>query len=88
MPKITGAVKHDDKPFTGSLIITALNGSVTQYSVSTGKLQDSVSLPPGYYTASMVPEDSRKMSSYPQYKIRVPEGEEVTWDKIEIEQLV
>lgn len=88
MPKITGTIKQDDRPFSGMIIVTALNGTVKQVAVKSGKLDEQLELSVGYYSVSMVPSDARKQSSYPQYKWRVPEGEAIEFEKIEIEQLV
>jgi hypothetical protein len=87
MPKITGTVKDIDKPFSGMLILTALTGAVLQFPIKNGKPDEDLEIKPGHYTGQFVPSDAKKQSSYPNYKLHVPEGESVDFDKIDIDRL-
>lgn len=87
MSKLVGFLKEDDRPFTGSIIVTALNGVVQSYSIKSGKPKDEIELKPGYYNIQLVSEEAKKQSSYPQYKWRIPDAKEVDFDKIESEAL-
>lgn len=87
MSKLVGTLKEGDRPFTGQIIITALNGSVESYGVKSGKPKDEIDLKPGYYNVQLVSEEAKKQSSYPQYKWRIPDAKEVEFDKIESESL-
>lgn len=87
MAKLVGTLKSEDKPFTGSLIVTALNGSVNSYGIKSGKPKNEIELKPGYYNIQLVSEEAKKQSSYPQYKWRIPDAKEVEFDKIESESL-
>ena len=84
MPRITGSITKD----TGMLIVTNLSGKVSQHPIKDGQPHQDLVLEPGHYNISFVPEETKRTSSYSQYKIRVPECEEVDFGKIEIEQLV
>jgi hypothetical protein len=88
VPKIVGSVKYQEKPFTGMLIINDLSGNLSQLPVKDGKPDKDLVLQSNLYTLQFVPSDSPKVSSYPQFKLRVPEGETVEFDKLELEQLV
>jgi hypothetical protein len=88
MPKIVGEIKHDDKPFTGMLIINSLDSKLHQFAVKKGEPDKDIVLQSNFYTLQFVPSDAPKVSSYPQFKMRVPEGKEVDFDKLDIEQLV
>lgn len=88
MPKIIGTIKYKDKPFTGMLIVNGLNGNLTQYAVKKGKPENDIVLQSNYYTLQFVSSDAPKVSSYPQFKLRVPESDPINFDKLEIEQLV
>lgn len=70
------------------VIITAMNGEVSQYAVKSGNPDEDLMLTPGFYSVSFVASDAVKLSSYPQYKWQVPEGDEIEFDAIEIQQLV
>jgi hypothetical protein len=87
MAKLTGILKSDDDPFTGMLIMTALNGTVQQYGIEQGKPKDQIDVKPGFYNVQMVSSESRKSSSYPQYKWRIADAGSVEFDKIEVESL-
>jgi hypothetical protein len=88
VPKIDGTIKYEDKPFTGMLIINDLSGNLSQLPVKDGKPDKDLVLQSNYYTLQFVSSNSSSVSSYPQFKMRVPEGETVQFDKLEIEQLV
>lgn len=90
MPKITGTIKEpdSDKPFTGMLIVNDLGANLKQFPVKKGKPDKDIELKANFYTLQFVPSDSPNVSSYPQYKLQVPEGESVEFSKLEIEQLV
>ena len=84
MPRITGCITKD----TGMLIVTNLSGKVSQHPIKDGQPAKDFVLEPGHYNISFIESETKRNSSYSQYKIRVPECEEVDFSKIEIEQLV
>lgn len=84
MHRITGCITKD----TGMLIVTNLSGKVSQHQIKDGQPDKDLVLEAGHYNISFIPEDEKRQSSYAQYKIRVPECEQVDFSKIEIEQLV
>lgn len=69
------------------LILTALNGSVLQFPIQNGKPDEKLDVKAGHYTGQFVPSDAKKQSSYPNYKLHIPEGDSVDFDKIDIERL-
>ena len=87
MAKITGAIKEGNKTFSGILIVTDMNGKVSQYPIKKGKPDEELTIKAGFYNVQFAAEES-KQSSYSQYKLKVPEGESVEFDKLELEQLV
>lgn len=88
MPKIVGEIKQDKKPFTGMLIVNDLSGNLQQFAVDKGKAKGDIVLQSNFYTLQFVSSDSPSVSSYPQYKLRVPQSDPIEFDKLEIEQLV
>lgn len=88
VPKITGKITYNDRPFTGMIIVNDLAAKLKHFPVKKGKPDEDIELKPNYYTLQFVPSDSPSVSSYPQYKVQIPEGEEVEFEKLDIEQLV
>lgn len=84
MPKIT----YNDRLFTGNIIVNGVGGWEYHFFTKNGTPDEDIKLKPNHYTLQFVPSDLPRASSYPQYKVQIPEGKEVEFEKLDIEQLI